>query len=289
MCKGSSIDDEFEAARSHLRSVAFRMLGSRSEADDAVQDAWMRLNRSDTAGIANLRGWLTTVVSRICLDRLRAGSSSRVDPMVDAELDLVDERPGPEHEAVRVDAIAAALVVVLDRLSAPERVAFVLRDLFGVGYDEIAALLGRSPDAARQLASRARRRLRHVEGAGVVALDRQRHLADAFLRAARHGDADALVELLAADVTLVFDRDARARVGGAEQVVGAQAVAELFAGQAQSARTALIDGEIGIVVVAAGTVAVMLSMTFEAGAIASLSAFAAPPRVTAVDVTLLDP
>lgn len=287
MGQGFSID-EFEAARAHLRSVAFRMLGSLPEADDAVQDAWIRLSRSDTSGITNLRGWLTTVVSRICLDRLRARRSSWVAPTSDAQLEAVDEQPGPEHDAVRIDAVAAALVPVLDRLSAAERVAFVLRDLFGVGYGEIAAVVGRSPDAARQLASRARRRLREDRGAGAVTLDRHRRLADAFLRAARQGDADALVELLADDVTLVLDPDASVRIGGSERIDGARAVAELFAGRAQAARTALIDGEIGIVVVAAGTPAVVVVVTFEADVIATLSAIADPAHVRAADVVVLD-
>ena len=201
--------EQFEANRTHLRAVAYRMLGSLSEADDAVQEAWLRLSRSDTSGVENLGGWLTTVVARVCLDMLRSRKSRREeplgahvpDPMVSRE-DGID----PEHEALLADSVGLALLVVLETLAPAERVAFVLHDMFDLPFDEIAPIVGRSPTAARQLASRARRR---VQGAATVPdadLTRQREVVDAFLAASRGGDFDALLALLDPDVVLRADR-----------------------------------------------------------------------------------
>src|SRR5919109_1979152 len=196
MDESDYLADRFEAHRTHLRAVAYRMLGSVSDADDAVQEAWLRLNRSDTSGVENLGGWLTTVVARVCLDILRARRSRREEPFgphvpepIVSPPDAVD----PEHEALLADSVGLALLVVLETLSPPERLAFVLHDIFGVPFDEIAPIVDRSPEAARQLASRARRRVRAERTVPDADLGAQREVIDAFLAAARDGDFDRLV------------------------------------------------------------------------------------------------
>ena len=220
--------ERFEANRTHLRAVAYRMLGSLSEADDAVQEAWLRLSRSDTSGVENLGGWLTTVVARVCLDMLRSRKSRREEPL-DAHVPepIVSREDGidPEHEALLADSVGLALLVVLETLAPAERLAFVLHDMFAVPFDEIAPIVGRSPTAARQLASRARRR---VQGAATVPdadLTRQREVVDAFLAASRGGDFDALLAVLDPDVVLRADR-AAVPAGASREVRGAAAVAE---------------------------------------------------------------
>src|SRR5438105_3494716 len=222
------LTEEFERHRAHLRSVAYRMLGSLSEADDAVQEAWLRLNRSDTAAVTNLGGWLTTVVSRVALDALRARRARRED-YVGSWLPepVYDTSAGgdPEQEALLADSVGLALLVVLDTLTPAERLAFVLHDMFAVPFDEIAPIVDRSPDAARQLASRARRRVRGAAPAQDPDLARQREVVDAFLAAARAGDFEALLEVL--DPEVVF----RVDVGGTgpaarPPIVGAEAVVE---------------------------------------------------------------
>src|SRR5438067_11265073 len=221
------LTDRFEAHRAHLKAVAYRMLGSASEADDAVQEAWIRLSRAGADDVANLGGWLTTVVSRVCLDMLRSRSARREEPI---DTPVPETGPGqaapvdPEQEALLADSVGSALLVVLETLAPAERLAFVLHDLFAVPFDEIAAIVGRSPAAARQLASRARRR---VQGAAPVPdrdLARQRQVVDAFLAAARGGDFDALVAVLDPDVVLRADRGA-VPAGGLTQIHGAAAVA----------------------------------------------------------------
>src|ERR671922_292506 len=211
MDESDYLADRFEAHRTHLRAVAYRMLGSVSEADDAVQEAWLRLNRSDTSGVENLGGWLTTVVARVCLDMLRSRKSRREEPFgphVPEPIVSREDGVDPEHEALLADSVGLALLVVLETLAPPERLAFVLHDIFAVPFDEIAPLVERTPTAARQLASRARRRVR---GAPVpdLDLDRQRELVDAFLAASRRADFDALVALLDPDVVLRIDGGAR--------------------------------------------------------------------------------
>src|SRR5213594_1115757 len=230
--------EQFEAHRQRLRTVAYRMLGSQSEADDAVQETWLRLSRADTSGVENLGGWLTTVVGRVCLDMLRSRKSRREHPL---DTTVIEPAADPEHEAVMADSIGLALLVVLETLSPAERVAFVLHDMFGMPFDEIAPIVGRSEVATRQLASRARRR---VQGAGPVSdtdIASRRKIVDAFLAASRGGDFGALLSLLDPDVVLRAD-DAAVLIGAGREVRGAQEVARTFAGRARVAQPALVDG-----------------------------------------------
>ncbi len=248
--------EEFEQNRDHLRAVAQRMLGSAGEADDAVQEAWLRLSRSDTAEVENMRAWLTTVVSRICLDMLRARRTRRED-LVDEwsgqpVVALFEDRAGdPEHEALLADSVGVALMVVLDTLAPAERLAFVLHDMFGVPFDEIGPIIDRNAGAARQLASRARRRVRGAHAPDAATLGRQRKVVDAFLAASREGDFEALLEVLDPDV--VF----RAEAGAAGQLVpasvrGAEGVATIVlergAPFAHLGRPALVNGKPGAIV-----------------------------------------
>jgi len=232
---------EFEANRTHLRAVAYRMLGSIHEADDAVQEAWLRLSRSDATEIENLAGWLTTVVSRVCLDLLRARKTRREDPLDEVPVVAAVD---PEEEAVRADSVGQALLVVLDALAPAERLAFVLHDLFAVPFEEIAPIVGRTPAAARQLASRARRRVQ-ASDAPDADRARQRELVDAFLAASRAGEFDRLLALLDPDAVLRVD-GAAARMG-ASGATGSAGVAETFSGRAKAAELALIDGLAGAV------------------------------------------
>jgi RNA polymerase sigma-70 factor (ECF subfamily) len=239
---------QFEAQRGHLRAVAYRMLGSASEADDAVQETWIRLHRADTSDVVNLGGWLTTVVGRVSLDMLRSRASRREEPLDDPRLEPTAAlpRPDPEHEAVLAESVGLALHVVLKRLGPAERVAFVLHDLFAVPFDDIGAILERSPDAAKQLASRARRRVQAGTANPDGDLHRSRAVVQAFLAASRGGDLAALLALLAPDVVLRAD-PVTVRSGAAAEVLGADAVAATFSGRAQAARLALIDGAPGAV------------------------------------------
>src|SRR6266480_3237648 len=230
--------EQFEAYRSHLRAVAYRMLGSVSEADDAVQESWLRLSRSDTSGVENLGGWLTTVVARVCLDMLRTRESRHEEPLDEHVPDpIVSREDGmdPEHEALLADSVGAALLVVLESLAPAERLAFVLHDMFAVPFGEIGAIVGRSPNAAKQLASRARN---NVQGSAPVPdadPTRQREVVDAFLAASRNGDFDALVALLDPGVVLRADGEA-VRMGSPEEVRSAAAVAGTFSGRALAAQ-----------------------------------------------------
>jgi RNA polymerase sigma-70 factor (ECF subfamily) len=243
MDENSSLAKRFGAHRIHLRAVALRMLGSPTEADDAVQEAWLRLSGSDAREVENLGGWLTTVVSRVCLDMLRARRSRAEEPL-DAEAlqpSASEERAiDPEREALLADAVGPALQVVLDALPPAERVAFVLHDMFAVSFEEIAAILGRSPVAARQLASRARRR---VQGATVpdTRRARERTVVEAFLVAARQGNFEALLAVLDPEVVVRAD-GAAVRMGATEEVRGAPAVANSFKGRAAAAQLALVNG-----------------------------------------------
>ena len=237
----------FEEHRAHLRAVAYRMLGSTSEADDAVQEAWLRLYRSDADAIENLGGWLTTVVSRVCLDTLRSRRSRREapdgpEPVADREQDGAD----PEHEALLADAVGPAMLVVLEKLTPAERVAFVLHDVFGVSFGEVSRIVGRSPNAAKMLASRARNKVRGTESAPEADLDRQREVVEAFLVASRNGDFDALLAVLDEGVVLRAD-EAAVHSGASQRVRGAQEVAATFSGRARAARFALVDGAPGAV------------------------------------------
>src|SRR5436309_4057058 len=243
------LTEQFEAYRSHLRAVAYRMLGSMSEADDAVQESWLRLSRSDTSGVENLGGWLTTVVARMCLDMLRTRESRHEEPLdVHVPDPIISREDGidPEYEALLADSVGLALHVVLDTLNPAERLAFALHDLFAVPFDEIAPIVGRSETAARQLASRARRRVQGAATAPDADRTRQRVVVDAFLAASRGGDFDALLAVLDPDVVLRADR-AAVQTGASEEVRGATAVARTFAGRARAARPALVNGVAGLV------------------------------------------
>jgi len=284
-----ALAERFEDIRMHLRSVAYRMLGSLTEADDAVQEAWLRLNRTGSSGIDNLEGWLTTVVARVCLDMLRSRESRREEPIgVHADEAVATRERGadPEHEAVLADSVGLALLVVLETLDPDERLAFVLHDMFAVPFDEIASIVGRSPTAARQLASRARRR---VQGAAVPDADptRRRTIVDAFLAAARGGDFAKLVALLHPDAVLRADA-AAVRAGASEQVVGAAAVAETFSGRAKVARTALVDGAAGAVWTVGGKPRVVFAFTITDGKIAAIDLLADPERLGRLDLVVLD-
>jgi RNA polymerase sigma-70 factor (ECF subfamily) len=239
----------FEENRGHLRAVAYRMLGSLSEADDAVQESWLRLNRSDPNGIENLGGWLTTVIGRVCLDMLRSRKSRREESL-DAHLpDPIlsrEDQINPEREALLADSVGLALLVVLETLAPPERLAFVLHDMFAVPFDEIASIAGCSPAAARQLASRARRRVRGGTPIPDVDLNQQRKVVDAFLTAVRGGDFEALLEVLDPDVLLRSDHIP----GGLKEIRGARTVAKqalMFSRLAQSVQSVLVNGAAGIV------------------------------------------
>jgi RNA polymerase sigma factor (sigma-70 family) len=287
--------EQFEENRTHLRAVAYRMLGSISEADDALQEAWLRLSRSDTSGIQNPCGWLTTIVARVCLDMLRSRkarreehlsepSGARVSPLIASRGDGTD----PEHEALLADSVGLALLVVLEKLSPAERLAFVLHDMFGVPFEEIAPIVGRSPSAARQLASRARRRIQGAAPSPNADLARQREVIDAFLAAARGGDFDALVAVLDPDVVLRADSGAVLAVGSRE-VRGAPAVARRAAkGRARAARPALVNGAVGVIVAPRGRLLVILSFTIRGGKIVEIDAIAEPERIRQLDLTLLD-
>jgi RNA polymerase sigma factor (sigma-70 family) len=285
--------DRFEANRPHLRAVAYRMLGSLSEADDAVQESWLRLSRSDTGDVENLRAWLTTVVARISLDMLRSRRSQREEPFgphVPEPIVSREDEVDPEHEALLADSVGLALLVVLETLSPAERLAFVLHDMFAVPFDEIAPIVGRSPTAARQLASRARRRVRGATPVPDVDLARQRQVVTAFLAAARGGDFDALVALLDPDVVLRVDRGA-VRAGASREVRGARAVAEQvrsFARFASSARPALVNGAAGFVVAPRGRPLAVAGFTVAGGRIVEIDLLADPVRLRELSLTVFD-
>ena len=280
----------FEEHRAYLHTVAYRMLGSTGEADDAVQEAWVRLNRSDTSAIENLDGWLTTVVSRVSLDMLRSRASRREEP-AGAELPDHLEYPtagtDPEHEALLADTVGSALLVVLDTLSPAERLAFVLHDMFAVPFDEIGPIVGRSPNAAKQLASRARHKVQGKGAAPEADPARQREVVDAFLAASRSGDFDALVALLDPDIVLVADA-AAVEMGSPEETQGAAAVAGTFAGRALAAEPALIDGAVGIVWAVSGRAKVAWDFTIRDGKVVHIDMLAASDTLDDLDLTILE-
>ncbi|MFI6826381.1 sigma-70 family RNA polymerase sigma factor [Kribbella sp. NPDC050241] len=276
--------ERFEENREHLRVVAYRILGSRVEAEDAVQEAWIRLSRSDADAIDNLGGWLTTVVGRICLDMLRTRRGRPEQTVGDHSPALTDDDvPDPELEAVQADSVGLALLVVLETLTPAERLAFVLHDMFAVPYDDIAPIVGKSSEAARQLASRARRRVQGTpEPAGADA-NRQKEIVEAFLAASRGGDFDALLELLDPDVVLRADETVVARGAGA-MVRGAAAVAETFSGRAQAAVLTLVDGKAGAVWRLRGEPVVVFSFTVADGRIAGIELLGNPDYLRNVDL-----
>jgi len=289
----------FEEHRAHLRAVAYRMLGSLTEADDAVQDTWLRLSRSGADEVENLGGWLTTIVARVCLNMLRSRNARREEPFGVRVPDPVISREGalqPEEEALLADSVGLALLVVLDTLAPAERLAFVLHDMFEVPFEEIAPMVGRTPAAARQLASRARRR---VKGADVSAPDpdlaRQRAAVDAFLSAARGGDFDALVALLDPDVVLRVDAGA-GRPAASMVIHGAAAVARqariglrsTFARPVVHLRPALVNGAAGVVVTVGGQPMTVMGFTVAEGKIVQIDAIADPERVRRIAAAVLN-
>ena len=278
----------FEQNRPHLRAVAYRMLGSLSEADDAVQEAWLRLSRSDSSEVANLGGWLTTVVSRVCLDMLRARTSRREESFETYAPDpaLTTEGGHPEDEALLAESVGAAMIVVLQTLPPAERVAFVLHDTFSVPFDEIATIIGRSPVAARQLASRARRRVQRTSTAPDANLTRKRAVVDAFLAASRSGDFEALLAVLDPDVIVRADGAAVA-MGATDEVLGAQAVAETFAGRARAARPALIDGVPGLVWLQEGRPRVVFTFVIIDGTVTEIEMVAEPGNIAQLELIML--
>ena len=287
----------FEEHRSHLRAVAYRMLGSLSEADDAVQEAWLRLSRSETSGVENLGGWLTTVVGRVCLDMLRSRTSRRVVPLGEplgtrVPEPLVSRAEGidPEHEALLADSVGLALLVVLETLSPAERLAFVLHDMFSVPFEEIAPVVGRSPTAARQLASRARRRVQGEAHVPDTDLATQREVVDAFLAASRDRDFDTLLAVLDPDVVLRIDGGA-VRAGLSREVRGARAVAEqtlTFSRLSPFVRPALVNGAAGVVVAPRGRPFAVMGFTVRRGKIVEIDVLADPARLRQLDLAVLD-
>jgi RNA polymerase sigma-70 factor (ECF subfamily) len=288
-------DDEwltarFEESRPRLHALAYRMLGSHAEAEDAVQETWLRLRRTDPAGIENVGGLLTTVVGRVCLDRLRARRARPEDP-VDRPADDTTPDPtvgDPVDEALLAESLGTALMVVLDRLGPAERVSFVLHDVFAVPFDTIAEILGRTPDASRQLASRARRRLQGTPPTAELDLPRQRAMVDAFLRAARGGDFDALVQLLDPDVVLLPDA-AAVGMGSLREMHGAEAVATALSGGARGATLAIVDGLAAFVWQPTGAdIRGVVQFTVRDDRIVAIDVTGDPERIAQLDIVTID-
>jgi RNA polymerase sigma factor (sigma-70 family) len=278
----------FEEHRPHLRAVAYRMLGSLTEADDAVQETWLRLDRAEVDDVRNPRGWLTTVVARICLDMLRARSARPEEPLDEAKAIAAPDAVDPEQEAVLADSIGVALLVILQTLSPAERLAFVLHDLFDLPFAEIAPIVGRSENTAAQLASRARRRVRGKTPDPATDLVRQRRLVDAFYAAARDGDFDALLTVLDGDVVLHADATA---AGTPTTIRGAHAVAanaRAFSANSRFAEPALVDGAVGIVVAPKGKLALVLRFSVAGDKITGISIDADPARLSRLSLAVLD-
>ncbi|CAG7638777.1 sigma-70 family RNA polymerase sigma factor [Paenibacillus allorhizosphaerae] len=277
--------EQFEAHRSHLQAVAYRMLGSLSEAEDAVQECWLRFSRSDTREVENLGGWLTTVVSRICLDMLRSRKSRREESIETHLPDMFvshEDRFDPEQEALLADSVGLALLVVLDHLNPAERITFVLHDIFAIPFTEIAPIVGKSETAARQLASRARRRVQGAAAASDTDLARQRELVDAFLAAAHAGDFDALVAALDPDVVLRDDR----RTAASQVTRGANALAKQIAGRANAAQSALVNGSAGVIVAPRGRLLYVLQFTMKNDKIAEVDLISDPARIRRLDLAV---
>jgi RNA polymerase sigma factor (sigma-70 family) len=281
--------ERFEAHRTHLRAVAYRILGSPTDAEDAVQEAWLRLSRSESSQVENLGGWLTTVVARVSLNMLQSRKTRREDPAgshLPEEIAASTDGAGPEHQAVLADSVGLALLVVLDTLTPAERLAFVLHDMFAMPFEEIAPIVERTPAAARQLASRARRRVQGADTTPDTDLARRREGVRAFLAASRNGDLGALVAMLDPDVVVRADPTA-VRTGAEAETRGAQAVAAMFSGRARAARLALIDGVAGLVWASGGRPRVVFSFTLADGKITAIDLLGDPAMLEQLDVVTL--
>ncbi|TDQ39785.1 sigma-70 family RNA polymerase sigma factor [Aureibacillus halotolerans] len=281
------LTEQFEVHRSHLRAVAYRILGSWDEVDDAVQESWLRLSRSGSSDITNLAGWLTTVVSRVCLDMLRSRKTRREEPMENHYIDFLPDHVAesdPVHEMLLSDSIGIALLVLLDTLNPEERIAFVLHDIFSLPFKEIAQIVERSEPATRQLASRARRRIQGANKTFSTNIDTQRRLVDSFLTAARKGDFEALLTLLDPRVVLNNDRE-----NAPEETIGARAVAkQLMGGRAAAARAALINGKIGVDVSPGGTLLLVLEFTYLNDKIIGVDVISNAARFPELDLVQLE-
>lgn len=275
---------EFEGHRTHLRAVAYRLLGSVHDADDAVQEAWLRLSRSNADEIDNLGGWLTTVVSRICSDQLRGRTARREDALDEATA-IPGEAIRPDDEAMLADSIGVAMLVVLERLSPAERLAFVLHDMFALPFEEIATITGRSPAAVRQLASRGRRRVQEPDASPEADRTTQRQVVDAFLTASRGGDFQGLLHLLDPHAVVRSDGEA-VRMGSSPLTEGAAAVAETFSGRAQGARLALVDGYAGAAWQLRGETKVVFAFLVQDGRITEIELLADPETLASLDLAL---
>ena len=293
MTEREALSQQFEASRGHLRGVAYRMLGSLSEADDAVQEAWLRLSRTDAREVENLRGWLTTVIARVCLDMLRSRKARREEALeVDAGEPVAkrsERPPDPEQEAALADSVGLALLVVLDTLGPAERLAFVLHEMFGVSFEEIARIVNRSPAAARQLASRARRRVRGAP-AGEAKLRAQRKVVDAFLAALRAGDFEALLDVLDPEVIVRTDRSL-VPSGAPTEIRGARTWAQsavVFGRMATAVRPALVNGNVGVIFAPKGNLARALNFTIVDGTITEIEIVADADRLSALEISVVD-
>lgn len=290
MGEHDELAQQFEQNRPHLRAVAYRMLGSMSEADDAVQDAWFRLSRADVDDVDNLAGWLTTVVARICLDTLRARKSRPETPIEEQHPGQLPAQPAstdPEHLAVLADSVGPALLLVLDTLEPDERLAFVLHDIFDMPFNDIALIVDRSPAATRQLASRSRRRVREADVPYSPDLDRQRDVVEAFLAASREGDFAGLLAVLHPD--MVYRADAGAvRLGGLPVVCGAEEFAKHFSGTAQAARPVVVNGVVGATWAPGNKPKVVLDITIANGKIIAIDAIANPGHLDQLNLVFLD-
>jgi len=281
--------ERFEAHRAHLRAVAYRILGSPADAEDAVQEAWLRLSRSDSSEVENLGGWLTTVVARVSLNMLQSRKTRREDPAgshLPEEIAASTDGAGPEHQAVLADSVGLALLVVLDTLTPAERLAFVLHDMFAMPFEEIAPIVERTPAATRQLASRARRRVQGADTTQDTDLTRRREIVQAFLAASRGGDLGALVTMLDPDVVVRADQTV-VRIGTAVETRGAQTVASFFSGRARGAKLALIDGVAGLVWATGGRPRVVFSFTLSDGKITAIDLLGDPDVLGQLDVVTL--
>jgi RNA polymerase sigma factor (sigma-70 family) len=287
MTTDASLSDRFETARPQLGAIAYRLLGSIDDAQDAVQEAWLRLNRGSAEGIANLDAWLTTVVARICLNTLRDRRARREEPVAQLPDPIVDAHGefDPEHRAMLADAVGLALFVVLDTLPPPERLAFVLHDVFAVPFDQIAPIVERTPEATRKLASRARRRIQQADPLPDAGIAAQREAVEAFFAAGRSGDFDRLVSVLHPDVVLRGDFGSGAGLFRAE---GASSVAELARGYAapeREVRAAIINGGAGAVVFVAGRPASIMAFVVRDGRVAAIDVLADPERIARLDLS----